>query len=166
MLPRIGLLLLLACATGASAGEVYTWKDASGRSHFSDRPLYLEAQTLAVRPPLLAAEETVDLTGTWRSQAEQGGRTLEATLTFHADQRFSGQTQLDGQPFMRYAGTWQVDGNQLLWTYTESSIPLPESLRTDSDTILAVSAEHLELLSSRSGEVRVFSRQAAAGRDG
>lgn len=50
----------------------------------------------------------------------------------------------------------------MLWTYTKTSIPLPGSLKKDSDTILSASADHLELLSALSGEVRLFSRVATA----
>lgn len=158
MLPRIGIALLLSVATAALAGEIYTWKDASGRSHFSDKPLHQEARALTVSPPPVAAKAAIDLSGTWQSQGDKDGRSLLATVTFKPDQSFAGQAQLDGQDFMSYEGRWRLDGDQLLWNYTKTSIPLPDSLKQDSDTILSASADHLELLSALSGEVRLFSR--------
>lgn len=35
---RFVLALVLATAAGSAAAEIYTWKDASGRVHFSDSP--------------------------------------------------------------------------------------------------------------------------------
>jgi glutaredoxin len=35
---RIVLCLLASLASGLSQAEVYTWKDAQGRTHFGDRP--------------------------------------------------------------------------------------------------------------------------------
>ncbi|MCC6075803.1 DUF4124 domain-containing protein [Pseudomonas sp. GCM10022188] len=168
MLPRIGIALLLFVAGAALAGEVYTWKDANGRTHFSDKPLNQAARALTVTPPPVAPRQAIDLTGTWQSQGDKDGRSVLATVTFKADQSFAGKVQLDGQDFMTTEGQWRIDGDQLLWTYTQTSIPLPDSLKKDSDTILSASAEHLELQSALSGEVRLFSRvaPAAAKRDG
>lgn len=158
MLPRIGIALLLSVASAAMAGEIYTWKDASGRSHFSDKPLHQEARALTINPPPVAPKAAIDLTGTWQSQGDKDGRSLLATVTFNADQSFAGKVQLDGQDFLSTEGQWRIDGDQLLWNYTRTSIPLPDSLKQDSDTILSSSADHLELQSALSGEVRLFSR--------
>lgn len=35
---RAILVLILACAWAAAAAQVYTWRDASGKVHFSDTP--------------------------------------------------------------------------------------------------------------------------------
>lgn len=169
MLPRIGFALLLSVGSLAVAGEVYTWKDANGRTHFGDRPPVLQAQparAVAVTPPPLSPRAEVELAGTWQSSAAQDGRMFLATVTFKPDHSFAGQMQVDGQDFMSYEGQWRIADQQLHWTYTKTSIPLPESLMKDSDTILSASADHLELQSALSGEVRLFSRVAAAAAAG
>lgn len=46
-LKSLSFLVLASCALGVNA-QVYTWKDANGRTHFSDRPP-IEAQAKTTR---------------------------------------------------------------------------------------------------------------------
>lgn len=65
---------------------------------------------------------------------------------------------MNHKPFMSYSGTWAVSGNRLVWTYTWSSVPLPESARVDMDYIVLMDKNHLNLNSKLSGERRLYTR--------
>lgn len=72
---------------------------------------------------------------------------------------FSGAADMNHKPFWSYAGNWSLNGNQLIWTYTQSSIALPETARVDTDEILSVDDHTLVLISKLSGKQRVFTRE-------
>lgn len=61
------IVMLAMCSLGASAAEVYKWKDANGRTHYGDRP-NVSAEKITVKPG----------SGADPSIAESGRKELEA----------------------------------------------------------------------------------------
>lgn len=72
--------------------------------------------------------------------------------------RFSGEAARGGEVFWRFAGTVQLAGRSLTWRYEDSTLPLNDAARTDTDDVLAADAERLVLRSRLSGKERVFAR--------
>lgn len=155
-----GAVLALSLPLLASAGEVYTWKDASGRVHFGDQPPGQGANRVEVRAPgVRSSFDAALLAGTWVGRAQKGSVTMVVRMTLGSDHRFTGAAEANGRRIWEYGGDWQLDGDTLHWTYTESSMPLPDAARKDSDRLLSLTAERMEVLSALSGERRVFTRQ-------
>lgn len=99
------------------------------------------------------------LLGKWSgSGTNSRGDVLTTSFELKADATFEGTAEMNHKPFWSYSGTWSLTGNQLVWTYTKSSVPLPESIRVDTDEIVLVDKNHLTLLSKLSGERRDISR--------
>lgn len=99
------------------------------------------------------------LIGKWSgSGTNSRGDVATTSFELKADATFEGAAEINHKPFMSYSGTWSLTGSQLVWTYTKSSIPLPESARVDTDEIVSVDKNHLTLLSKLSGKRRDFTR--------
>ena len=97
------------------------------------------------------------LIGKWSGTAtNSSGDVATTTFNFRQDGTFSGDSEMNHKPFMSYSGTWALTGHKLVWTYTKSSVPLPESARVDTDEVLSVDKRHLILVSKLSGERRDY----------
>jgi hypothetical protein len=86
------------------------------------------------------------------------GVVMATELVLTQDLKFSGSATAQGKEFWTYSGTWDVKGTELTWRYENSSRPLPESAKTDIDTIVSVDAEKLVLASRLSGNQNVYLR--------
>ncbi|MDZ7654129.1 MAG: hypothetical protein U5L03_17035 [Burkholderiaceae bacterium] len=72
--------------------------------------------------------------------------------------RFSGEAARGGEVFWRFAGTVELEGRGLTWRYADSTLPLNDAARSDTDDVLTADAERLVLRSRLSGKERVFTR--------
>lgn len=99
------------------------------------------------------------LVGVWRSQETRADRvTAETAMRIQPDGRFSGATTMNGKPFMVYEGMWNLNGNKLVWTYTKTTPPLPESIRIDTDELISIDDKKLVLRSVSNGQTHSFQR--------
>jgi hypothetical protein len=99
------------------------------------------------------------LVGKWSaSEKMANGATMSTSLTLTQNMKFSGVATVQGTEVWNYSGTWEVNGNQLIWHYQNSSPPLPESAKTDVDDIASVDATKLVLVSHLSGKQHEFAR--------
>lgn len=81
---RATVLLLSLLSNIGLAGQVYSWKDASGKAHYSDRPpleQQADSRKLAAPPATTADVETAQKTAAEREMAEREKqqKTQEAT---------------------------------------------------------------------------------------
>jgi hypothetical protein len=99
------------------------------------------------------------LLGKWAgSETNARGDTATATFELRPDATFSGVAEMNHKPLMSYSGTWVLNGNLLVWTYTKSSVPMPEAAKVDTDEIASVEKNNLVLVSKLSGKKHLFSR--------
>ena len=156
---RAALLLVAMASPSAFAEDIYTWKDDQGRVHFSDQSLSPKAKAVGLPPGQPGGFRAQQLVGTWVIEASRNGVVMRTTFSLAANGAFSGGAEANGNPFMTYAGKWELVGDRLNWLYTESSVPLPEEAKKDADQVLSVSPSKIEVLSLRSGEKRTLVRQ-------
>jgi hypothetical protein len=99
------------------------------------------------------------LLGKWSGSATNArGDIATTTFEIKSDATFSGEADMNHKPFMIYSGTWTFNGKDLVWSYTKSSIPLPDAAKIDTDEVVSVDASTLVLSSKLSGQQRVFRR--------
>lgn len=100
------------------------------------------------------------LIGTWSGSATNArGDIAKTTFELKSDDSFTGLVEMNQKPMMSYSGKWGTEGNKLVWNYLQSSMPLPESAKTDEDKIASVDATSLVLISEMSGQKRSFTRE-------
>ena len=111
-------------------------------------------------PVALSAQTACSaLPGSWSGTATRSnGPTLTTTFELKSDATFQGSVDANGAPFWTFSGTWACEGQRLAWTYRETSRPLPDAAKVDTDEIVLVDAERLVLRSTLSGQDRSFSR--------
>jgi hypothetical protein len=101
----------------------------------------------------------IALVGKWSgSETLPNGQTLSAILELTPNMRFNGTAAVQGSLIWEYSGTWELQGNQLVWHYERSSLILPDSAKTDVDDVVSVDAAKLVLMSHISGKQREFTR--------
>ena len=99
------------------------------------------------------------LVGKWAVSAPaQNGQTMTTELTLMPNLRFSGSSSVEGRSFWTFSGTWEVKGDEVIWHYENSSLPLPESAKVDTDQIVSVDGETLVLISKLNGKQYAYSR--------
>jgi hypothetical protein len=99
------------------------------------------------------------LIGAWSvSEKMPNGPTVSTSVVLTNNMKFNGVATVQGTEFWKYSGTWELNGNQLIWHYENSSRPLPESAKTDIDDVVSVDATKLVLLSHASGKQHEFLR--------
>jgi hypothetical protein len=109
--------------------------------------------------PAAAQTLCTALVGKWFGTATRpSGPTLATTFEVKNDATFQGSVDANGAPFWTFSGTWECKGRQLTWTYRESSRPLPDAAKVDTDEIMSVDTERLVLRSTLSGQNRSFSK--------
>ncbi len=86
------------------------------------------------------------------------GSTMLVELALTQNSKFTGSSAIDGKVFWTYSGTWEVKGDQLIWHYENSSRPLPETAKADTDDIVVLDAKKMVLVSRLSGKQNVFLR--------
>lgn len=125
--------------------------------------LLLGCLTFAIQPAH-AKDHTISptaLIGTWtRSGERPDGKLLTIDVNFFQNDKFSGSAKVQGDELWRFSGTWEVVSGQLVWLYDNTSLPLPDTVKTDTDDIVSVSHDALVLVSRLSGNTLVYSRKA------
>lgn len=126
-----------------------------------------------------ASISAVELAGTWSVlEMLPDGALMTVELSLMHNRTFSGIGTLvdesvdakpidrqskDGEPthgvpFWTCSGSWQVKGKQVVWNYVNSSRPLSDSAKADTDDIISLEASRLVLVSRSTGKRREFSR--------
>jgi hypothetical protein len=122
-------------------------------------PLHAQTAQTAQTAPLSPPVSPLALVGRWQASDDHPSLgTVTTRLTIAQTLRFSGEAARGDQVFWRFGGTLVLDGRSLTWRYEESTLPLNDAARTDTDDVLAVDAERLVLRSRLSGQERVFAR--------
>jgi len=105
-----------------------------------------------------AAEFTFDqLVGKWRAERLQPeGETVVVELEITSDHIFSGIVFANRVPVWTYAGTCELKGNELTWTYLESTQPLEHE--QDTDVIESIDSKQFTYTSMLSGETGSYDR--------
>jgi hypothetical protein len=99
------------------------------------------------------------LVGKWAVSAPApNGQTMTTELTVMPNMNFSGSSSVEGRSFWTFSGTWEVKGDEVVWHYENSSLPLPESAKADADQIVSVDGETLVLISKVNGKQYAYSR--------
>jgi hypothetical protein len=99
-----------------------------------------------------------NLVGTWTLQRLlPSGELMAVRLEITPDHTFSGTITTNGAVTWTYSGTFTLKGNQLTWTYVESTKPLPPNFQ-DTDLILSVKADSFSYSSTSSSETGVYDR--------
>ncbi|MDB5976542.1 MAG: hypothetical protein JWR07_3302 [Nevskia sp.] len=105
------------------------------------------------------APQVAELTGKWTgSENFPNGARLETVVSLNPDMTFVGSATVNKKPFWDYSGTWKLDGNKIVWTYINSSRPLPEAAKIDVDGVVSVGKSELVLKSQSSGKEHTFER--------
>ncbi len=104
-----------------------------------------------------SAEEL--LPGKWTGAATSPrGDVMTTTVALNSDASFAGTVEVNHKVIWTYGGTWVLKGKELVWSYTQSSIPLPETAKTDTDVIVSLDSGTLVMQSKLSGEKHTFTR--------
>jgi hypothetical protein len=106
-----------------------------------------------------AAEITFGkLVGKWTSERLQpSGDTIAVQLEITSDHIFSGIVFENRIPVWTYAGTCELNGNELTWTYLQSTRPLEPNTQ-DTDVIQTIDARKFTYTSKLSGEPGSYDR--------
>jgi hypothetical protein len=106
-----------------------------------------------------AAEITFGkLVGEWESETQNvSGDTIEVQLEITADHIFSGIVFENRVPVWTYAGTCELNGNELTWTYEHSTKPLEPNTQ-DIDVIQTIDAQKFTYTSKLTGEPGSYDR--------
>lgn len=109
--------------------------------------------------PSLPAVSPLALVGRWQASDDHPSLgTVTTRLAITQTLRFSGEAVAGDRVFWRFGGTLVLAGRSLTWRYEESTLPLNEAARTDTDDLLSADAERLVLRSRLSGKERMFTR--------
>jgi hypothetical protein len=131
--------------------------DCTARLWILRMALALVLATIA--EPMLAQTRCSALVGKWFGTATRpNGPMLATTFELKGDATFQGTVNANGTPFWVFGGTWECKGGRLTWTYQESSRPLSDAAKVDTDEIVSVDTERLVLRSTSSGQDRSFMR--------
>jgi hypothetical protein len=127
----------------------------AGRRRLLATLLLLAGTRLHAQPSL----SPLALVGRWSTADDHptlGAVTTRVTIA--QTLRFSGEAARGEQVFWRFGGTVELIGRSLTWRYEDSTLPLNDAARTDTDDVLTADAERLVLRSRLSGKERVFTR--------
>lgn len=123
---RLAPLKALACSGLLlfTVGLAACGEESSSRN----RPLITISPTTKPPQSLDRDQEIAKkLVGTWQAQFMQDDMLLQAEESFYPSQEFSGTAQAvnsDGQTlFIRYSGTWRIQGGYLHYKIASSSLP-------------------------------------------
>lgn len=98
------------------------------------------------------------LVGHWRTeQIQPSGSAIVIELEVKGNKTFKGQAIIDGNAFWTYSGRLELTGDRLIWTYLESSMPLPENYK-DIDTILSIEEQRYTYRSLKTGKINRYER--------
>jgi hypothetical protein len=85
--------------------------------------------------------KTARLNGSWRySDARQS-----CEYEFRRDGTFRGTVELGGKTVSRFAGRWRVNGDRLMYLYTDDALGRIPPGSTDEDKLLAIAPDHFEI---------------------
>jgi hypothetical protein len=97
--------------------------------------------------------------GKWSGQVTDAkGENRVIQFSLNSDGTFTGEVLVNSKTTWSYSGTWAVKDNKILWNYTRSSLPMPESERIDSDEVMSVDIDKLMLLTQSGGKPEVYVR--------
>ena len=99
------------------------------------------------------------LAGTWlASESHPDKERIETVFVINTDQTFTGTMSINGEVAWTYGGNWALDGNNITWHYTKSSLTLLESRQTETDEILSVDENTLTYRSGSRDAISTLKR--------
>lgn len=97
--------------------------------------------------------------GEWSRQVtDEKGENRVIQFSLNSDGTFIGKVLVNSKTTWYYSGTWAVKDNKIMWNYTKTSLPMPESERIDSDEVVSVDTDKLMLLTQSGGKPEVYVR--------
>jgi hypothetical protein len=108
--------------------------------------------TFMVLPAI--AQQPSELLGTWHCEdfdAEVGH--LRSEMTIRENGTFTGFVEIDNERAWNFAGNWELNGNALTYTYTDSDLAEIQPGFVDKDTIVKLDRQSLHLLSLKGQSV-------------
>ncbi len=85
------------------------------------------------------------------------GAMITVQMQIGEDHHFSGSMLVNGAVNWTFAGDWEMSGNEITYTYRESSKPLPENYK-DTDVIISIDETSYSYTSKLSGETNTYTR--------
>lgn len=119
--------------------------------------------SLWLSKPVIADSTLIDtakLIGTWQaheSHPERGD--IETVFTIRDDSTFAGTMTINNETVWTYGGSWALEGSSITWHYTQSSLTLLESDRSETDEILSLGDDTLTYRSGSRGSVSTLQRR-------
>jgi len=99
------------------------------------------------------------LHGKWTgSGVNSRGDVTITSIEIRPNFTFIGEAKINDKPFWSYSGTWTFNGMEIVWNYTNSSVPLPDTSIVDTDEVVRVDSINLVLKSKLSGQQHIFIR--------
>ena len=157
------------------SAETYKYKDENGALHFADSldkiPIPYRKST-EVLPELKPAPKTErkplgsvpekSLIGRWEYQGTVNGNSYTLIMSLRDKGAFDGNgIKKMGEKTLvwMFKGNWRVLEGNLVLTYTWSSAPEPKRGTSQSDAVLEVNDQFLEVKSGRTGEIVRYTRK-------
>ena len=96
--------------------------------------------------------------GDWVTEKpHSSGAIITVQMKIEENHKFSGSALVNGTVNWTFSGDWEVSGNELTYTYRESSKPLPANYK-DTDIIISVNDSSYHYKSKLSGEINTYTR--------
>jgi len=120
----------------------------------------LKTATISIEMAAPAARDNNKLIGKWLTkESGPGGQEAESRVELKSDLTFAWTVSIGGKTIMGATGVWSMKDTVLTWNYLNSSPPLPEDAKIDSDEIVSLDGKTLVLRSKRSGQIHRYDRQ-------
>ena len=118
--------------------------------------LFLTAFFLFANITYSVAETNIAPIGEWAIEKKHSsGATIRVEMSITENNIFSGVMLVNGVTNWTYGGIWELNNNEFIYTYKESSKPLPENYQ-DTDVIISVTKEKYVSKSKLSGEINTY----------
>lgn len=111
-------------------------------------------------PNLVYAEDVSfeSLLGKWRTnKTHSSGALITVEVELKPNKEFYATAYINGVASGRFNGVFALKGNELIWTYLDSSIPIPVNYK-DTDVILSIEKDKYTYRSTLTGETGWYER--------
>lgn len=96
--------------------------------------------------------------GDWEvEKLHASGAIIKVQMKIEEGGLFSGFLLVNGDVNWEFSGDWKMSGDELTYTYTKSSKPLPKNYK-DTDVILSISELSFDYESKLTGEKNTYTR--------
>lgn len=96
--------------------------------------------------------------GSWViEKPHPSGAMIKIDMTIKENHEFSGVMRSNGVVAWEFSGSWIFSGNEMTYTYIESSRPLPANFK-DTDVVLVVNDLVYKNVSKLTGNTNIYTR--------